>query len=201
MADLWEPTDRYLFVIDTDRYAGNFERERCAYVTGQIGDCGVGKENAEIARQEVPDEHGCARPVSIFPTPGWFNHGMGGNFRDGQEEEALAHYKEEARKYWKKAPESYEERLRDKIRAECQRKIDQANALTVVQKYPAYMSVAIFFHAIPHKDLIDIMKQRAMDIASRGVGLKGYEHKVGIEEFRLLEQHTVHKELFLWKIR
>ena len=88
--------DHYLFVIDTDAYAGGFERQMCAYVTGQIGECEVGKEQAQVAQREiphvvaqledlidqVPDEHGCHRPVSIFPTPGWFNHGMGGYFRD-----------------------------------------------------------------------------------------------------------------------
>ena len=29
---------KYLFVIDTDSYAGNFEREMCAYLTNQIGE-------------------------------------------------------------------------------------------------------------------------------------------------------------------
>lgn len=33
-----------IIVIDTDAYAGNFERELCAYLTGQIGDCNVGSE-------------------------------------------------------------------------------------------------------------------------------------------------------------
>lgn len=33
-----------IIVIDTDAYAGNFERELCAYLTGQIGDCKVGEE-------------------------------------------------------------------------------------------------------------------------------------------------------------
>lgn len=80
----------YLFVIDTDAYAGSFERQMCAYVTGQIGECGIGKEQAQIAQKEiphvvaqledlvdqVPDDYGCHRPVSIFPTPRWFNHGM-----------------------------------------------------------------------------------------------------------------------------
>ncbi len=203
--------DHYLFVIDTDTYAGNFEREMCAYVTGQIGECEVGKENAELARKEipdvvarleeliesVPDEHGCHRPVSVFPTPGWFNHGMGGDFRNGQEEEALVDYKQKSREYHEKAPEAYVESLRDKVRAESQQKIDEANALTEVQKYPAYMSVAIYFHAIPDRDLIDVMKQRAKDIATRGVGLKGFESQVRIEGFRFLEQHTTYKELNL----
>ena len=30
--------DHFLLVIDTNSYAGNFERQLCAYVTGQIGD-------------------------------------------------------------------------------------------------------------------------------------------------------------------
>lgn len=206
-----EQPDLYLFVIDTNRYAGNFEREMCAYVTGQIGECGVGKENAELAKQEipdvvakleeliemVPDEHGCARPVSIFPTQGWFNHGRGGHFRDGQEEEALVHYKQETERYYKKAPESYVEHLREKKREESQQKIDEANALTAVQKYHAYMSVAIYFHTVPDKDLIEVMKQRARDIATRGVGLKGHEQTVRIEGFRFLEKWTHYKELHL----
>ena len=204
-----EEPDRYLFVIDTDRYAGNFEREMCAYVTGQIGECEVGKENAELAKQEIPDvvakleelidsipdEHGYHRPVSIFPTPGWFNHGRGGHFRDGQEEEALIDYKQETEKHYKKAPENYVEHLREKIREESQQKIDEANALTVVSKFPAYMSVAIYFHTIPDKDLIEVMKERARNIAIKGVGLKGFESQVGIEGFRFLEQHTTYREI------
>lgn len=65
----------YLFVIDTDSYAGNFEREMCAYLTNQIGECTVGekfidldnpiaKEMEDIILQK-PDEHGCFRPVTI----------------------------------------------------------------------------------------------------------------------------------------
>lgn len=206
----WQP-DHYLFVIDTDTYAGSFERQMCAYVTGQIGECEVGKENAELAMQEipdvvarleeliesVPDEDGCHRPVSIFPTPGWFNHGMGCDFRDGQEEEALEDYKQRVREYNEKAPEAYVESLRDKVRAESQQEIDKANALTAVQKYPAYRSVAIYFHTIPDNDLIKLMKQRTRDIATRGVGLKGFEQTIGIEGFRFLEQHTTYKELNL----
>jgi hypothetical protein len=32
----------WLFIVDTDSYAGNFERCMCAYMTGQIGECEVG---------------------------------------------------------------------------------------------------------------------------------------------------------------
>jgi hypothetical protein len=40
------------FVIATDSYAGNFERDMCAYVTGRIGECGVGTEYQEIFQME-----------------------------------------------------------------------------------------------------------------------------------------------------
>jgi hypothetical protein len=76
--------------INTERYAGNFERELCAYVTGQYGDCGVGDLIAQGARKSIknlvwfehhlqwePDEFDCHRPVVIQTTDGWFNNGMG----------------------------------------------------------------------------------------------------------------------------
>jgi len=161
-----EQPDRYLFVVDTDSYAGNFEREMCAYITGQTGECGVGEENTELAKQEIPDvvaqledlvewvldEHGCARPVAIFPNPRYGNDGNGNH--------ALLSDENKEQFPW-----------------------------------PAYNSVAIFFHSIPDSGLLDVMKERARDIATRGVGL--YEQTVGIEGFRFLEQHTKYKELNL----
>ena len=74
---------KYYFVIDTDSYSGNFERELCAYITGQTGECGVGIELATTAEEELghdflkfdgmvcsePDENGCRRPVKIYPSP------------------------------------------------------------------------------------------------------------------------------------
>ena len=158
--------DHYLFIIDTDKYAGNFERQMGAYITGQIGECEVGKEQAQIAKREipqvvaqledlvdqVPDEHGCHRPVSIFPNPRYGNDGNGNH--------AL---------------------------------------LTAENRdgfpWPAYYSVAIYFHSIPDSGLLSIMKERAQNIASAGMGLKGYEQPVMIEGFRFLEQHTTFREL------
>lgn len=69
-------------VIDTNSYAGNFERELCAYVTGQYGECGVGKDYAEyfspqiahldwwdshiVSRSEYRHESPCKRPATIY---------------------------------------------------------------------------------------------------------------------------------------
>lgn len=41
-----------IIVIDTTAYAGNFERELCAYLTGQIAECTVGNEF--IKRSDPP---------------------------------------------------------------------------------------------------------------------------------------------------
>lgn len=75
--------EKHIFIIKTDQYAGNFERELCAYCTGVVGDCGVGEEERnkfiddyseekademwELLEQRF-DDNGCARPVSVgFP--------------------------------------------------------------------------------------------------------------------------------------
>lgn len=75
----------FVFVIDTDRYAGNFERDMTAWITGHIGDCDVGREYTAAACDALsrsvrtwiddyidqePDEHGCHRPCVIWETPG-----------------------------------------------------------------------------------------------------------------------------------
>jgi hypothetical protein len=48
--------ERLLFVVDTDTYAGNFEREMCAYITGQVGECEVGEEIAKAARMMLIEQ-------------------------------------------------------------------------------------------------------------------------------------------------
>lgn len=74
------PTDNcFVLVIKTDSYAGNFEREMCGYMTGQVGECGVGDDSAVLFIAEnhknyefedlvtqFPDEHGCHRPATIW---------------------------------------------------------------------------------------------------------------------------------------
>ena len=88
-------SEQIIFVVHTDSYSGNFERDLCAYITGQIGECGVGDDMArdfiedegdetaelfgEIVNQ-VQDENGIWRPCEIYPTPGRLNNGMGKNF-------------------------------------------------------------------------------------------------------------------------
>jgi hypothetical protein len=101
----------FTFVINTEQYAGNFEREMCAYVTGQIGECGVGQEEKKQYKTETHKQplsfieffctnSSCMRPVTICPTPEWFNHGEGREFKEGQEAKALIDYRKQVRAYF-----------------------------------------------------------------------------------------------------
>lgn len=74
-------TKAYVLVIDTNKYAGNFERDMTAFITGQVGECEVGEETAEQVPADVKkvfefdeesvldqraDDHGCHRPTAIW---------------------------------------------------------------------------------------------------------------------------------------
>lgn len=45
--------DGYIFIVDTNKYAGNFTRELCAFTTGIVGASGTGKKEAERFFQEI----------------------------------------------------------------------------------------------------------------------------------------------------
>lgn len=74
--------DAFVVVVDTGQYAGNFEREMVAFMTGQVGECQVGQAEAADAREDlqnldwldshtvqVADDNQCERPASIWRTP------------------------------------------------------------------------------------------------------------------------------------
>lgn len=186
-----QKTGNWVFVIDTEQYAGSFERELTAYVTGQVGDCEVGYDLVKYYTSETgdenherfdnllehrSDENGCRRPCAIYPTPGWFNTGYGEHFKNGQEVEALEHYKTSVKNYHTNTIKE-RKRIRAVLEAgekysnwtiaDCDREISQNEdrieeelALTTVHKYPAYLSVAIFFESKPSAELVAFMKER-----------------------------------------
>jgi len=178
----------FIFVIDTEQYSGNFEREMCAYATGQYGECGVGDDMAKLFDEEVdlpenlfdlivvqvPDEHGACRPCKIYPTPGWFNNGMGGHYREGQEVEALEHRNEQYLEHSKRknAPKDWATKGHEPL-----------------GKYPAYLSVAIFFDKRPADQLIELMKIRAKEFTLKKPA-RFQEPDITITGFRLLEEKT-----------
>jgi len=127
-----ETPDTFVVIVDTEQYAGNFERDMVAFITGQVGECEVGEEHAATARYELsaktlqwfddnvlqlPDEHGCRRPANLSPTPGWYNDGNGNHKRLKSS----------------KAP-----------------------------RYPAYLSVEMQFHTEPPREIKNVIAERAM---------------------------------------
>ena len=111
----------FLFVVDTNLYAGNFEREMCAYMTALTGDCDGGDKEANLAFEEIPnevrddltdcimlppDEHGCCRPVSIFPSPGKRNDykSLAIAFNERPSKKIIKFLKDRAYQYAKKKP-------------------------------------------------------------------------------------------------
>jgi len=188
----------FIFVIDTEQYAGNFEREMCAYMTGQYGECGVGDDMARLFEQEtdwpenlfdsiteqVPDEHGCCRPAKIWPTPGWFNNGMGGHYREDQKQDQQA--LEDRNAEYRKQGEQY-----PKIKADWESRCNDP-----LVKHPCYNSVAIFFNKRPPDQLIELMKIRAKEFALKKPSrMREFMPDITITGFRLLEEKTTTEEL------
>jgi len=177
-----------VFVVDTEDYSVSFEKELCAYLTGRVGEYNKGIEYAELFQRElnrksfnnitcIPNENGESCPSSIWENPNYFNNGVGGNFPNGQEKEALLHYKtiviKEAAQniqYKRKILDMIShgiylgelsiQQCKEAIQAS-EEQIRKAQKLTSVQKMPAYLSVGIFFNSPPPAIQLDILQMRA----------------------------------------
>ena len=204
-------TDRNHFILclDTDHYAGNFERELTAYCTGAIGDCGVGEDQRDYFFEEVPekfhkafedkiislpDEHGCHRPCITVPTPGWVNNGMGmckrGNLNDPITEEDHEAYREAWRAYKRPYIERYRECVAKGVGGWTQEALEveeraysDLDAITLQVWYPASYSVGILFCSEPDDEEVSLITARAKEfLAEKGITLEG---------LRLLKVETI----------
>lgn len=181
---------KYIFIIDTDSYAGNFERDMCAYLTGVVGDCGVGEEYKELYFEDTgegeesifseylefraDDEHGCHRPTSIWKTKGWLS--VGGNDKavlkkDWNQAEADAAWQESQagiyRGYLKQVENvvigvaGWTKESKAKAIARHQKDIERC-LKSKSPKLEPYNSVAIFFEKKPTEEMVKLMKERAL---------------------------------------
>lgn len=64
---------KYYLIVNTNSYAGNFERDLCAHLTGFTGECGVGENFIDDEIHEMFESYrgdyffdGCLRPVEMF---------------------------------------------------------------------------------------------------------------------------------------
>jgi hypothetical protein len=94
MGEMLTLAEGYVVVIETDQYAGMFERQLCAYVTGVVGECEVGRDMSNLYYRDMDieddessgksadqqsifygfigdkqDDDGTWRPCSIWPNP------------------------------------------------------------------------------------------------------------------------------------
>ena len=105
--------DYYGFVIDTNLYSGNFEREMCSFLTGYVPDNGY--QNAVDKNEDyslftdeygldlfylVTDDHGVTTAVEIYPTANLYNNGHGFHYQEGEEVKALEEFQSYTRKYY-----------------------------------------------------------------------------------------------------
>ena len=159
------------FIVDTEEYAGNFEVEMGAYMTGQTSEYSLRgvKEAKQFQASALGDpfrnrmeeaEEGTGF-TEAYPTPGWFNNGFGAIFRDGQEEEAKAVFEKQ------KGSVTHE---------------------AIFSKQPAFLSVAITFKSLPSDIEIELLKQRASQFAEApALDLSGNPRKpITITGFRII---------------
>ena len=166
--------------IDTTDYSGNFEREMCAFVTGQVGECGVGDGLIEEAQEELAqdtfnntlewiEDHivqeaddsdcPCLRPCSIWPTPGRVNNGSGGRFNEQE--------------------------------------LPKEDSWQGVH-WPAYESVGIFFDEVPPKEVMEVIVERAKRFAAERPdwkSWKGEKKQLTIIGVRVLEPKLIKPRL------
>lgn len=194
----------FLFVVDTTSYAGNFEREMCAAMTGRTGECEVGEEIAEAFDERFPneadlfgdiigsmaDDRGTRRPVTIYPTPGLYNDGMGGEYTDNDDPQMV-------RDRYIKSVEDYYQRLIDQAeKATAEGRGDWGPSIRSYKtniasakengprKCPAYHSVGIWFAKEPSTEIIAFMKERAEEYArEKSITITGYR----LVEYKLVE--------------
>jgi len=175
--------DLYIFVVDTDRHSGDFARELCAHMTGMPPVCYGGTDAyAKAYRDEmgvrededyndhivhVDDEQG---QCSVWPTPGWFDDGMGNHYREGS---------------------IGDEDVRRKYTAERRIRFGDDEPFS---KHPAHRSVAIFMDRRPADEEIRIM----IDRARKFVLGDDPDETPAVEGFRLLLRTVNERTLMSW---
>jgi len=173
VAIIAEPSDRHVLVIDTDRYAGGFERQLVAFMTGRVGECGVGKEEAARFDEkaapesfhpdligEEPDEHGCYRPASIWVSPYYWNNAGYHYFNATTIDDpiVLEDHERSRLKHIERTKRVYAHLGKEKLAEILARGTPYDSG---PKQHPAYCSVACFLVKRPDDAAIEFLVERA----------------------------------------
>jgi len=184
-----EPTiDCFGFVVDTNQYAGNFDRDLGRYL----------KLNLELNVVDMGWNFDSF--TSIYPTPNWYNNGLGFNYQKGQEALAVEKYKEHCEKtgnvYIANIRRTENELLSGKVVEgwtldDCAREIQRnqryiANGpmgkmptVETISCGSAYNSVVIYLTERPTAQMIDELKELSIEFLKN--------KNIVVENFRLVE--------------
>lgn len=205
----------WVVIIDTDSYSGNFEREMSAYCTGLYGEYvddyyanQFRIERAISGDDDAPfdniiayiiNDHEASESCAICPTPGWFNNGVGGHFKDGDDEEAREHYIQNCMKESNNNSGVHPDNQSSHKKYYLNR-AEEAKTRPV-SRCPAFQSVAIFFDEKPTKDQIDIIIGQALKFKEVFEKYRDYNKDQGpnITGVRLIHVELIQKETFAWK--
>ena len=100
----FKKTECDLLVIETSLYSGNFERDMAAFITGHVGDTGLGQKSNQYDYSmfenivcHLQSENGTMTPVSIYASKNYSNNGIGFIYKNNdyeRKEEALKNFNE-----------------------------------------------------------------------------------------------------------
>lgn len=202
------PSTEYLFIVDTETRAP-FAQEMGAYLTGntehRFSVCA--RSLAELYAQETGEavnktrftdilgvherDEDAEEYVAHWPTPGWFNNGMGGHFREGQEEEAQQH--------WRLAclEQSRSTRLVHPNDQEANRLRWEESAAEPCRHRSAYMSVALVFTRELLPEEIEFLRSRAMKFPEiyRQMYAHGGDELIAVTNTRVVRKETAFEEV------
>lgn len=188
--------ERYILCLDTNKYAGNFERQTTAYATGVVGECSVGEEEAKDFFAEtdgvadnildevsdtvmymLDDEDGCRRPCAIQPTPGWVNNGMGVHYQQSNNtpptDEQITTYRDLCRKSKQSSLDMAIHNKWPQENIDIYEKELQAVETAVPRWFPAYNTVGIFLSEPLSVEALQLVVSRAKKyLTQKGIVLE-----------------------------
>lgn len=218
------PLGLNVLIVDTNQPSAQFAGRLSAYMTGRVDNehaNGIAEVYAAKYKEEtgcslvggtanVSDDDYWTTFFSTWPTHGWFSDEFDNIYQKGQEATAIQAYRfhaaGEIRKLIQKKRAIGTHLLMGETVGNwtCKKvnkaiishydEIEHINALRRIQKYPAYLSVGLFFDVALHEALVDFLKMRANQFPMAIADIeKKNGFSVAITGFRLLHIATARR--------
>lgn len=186
----------YCLVVDMNKYAGDFERELCAYLTGHVNPGTVLLDEAEMYLKKHPLNekvvpNGNNRVVELSRTTSKWDNGSGFTYRTGQEAEALKHYQTYMEEYKEKAIKVLnrdrvfmgEEAYQDEIESLNLQYQDAMNLTEPIQSKVKH-SVVIYFKELINEEEFAFFLSRVDDFCTY------YDEGIAVEAVHFVREDT-----------